>query len=115
MDRPRPVPVSFVVKNGSKSFSLTSSGMPWPVSVIFNLMVRFGSSGEVSTASPIVYGITIPKNAKHRQEAIYYVKKIISEDGQKIFSDMGQVPIVPAVVDKIDNIPEELKDLVVEK
>src|SRR5439155_22092729 len=33
IDNPRPVPFSFVVKNGSKSLFSISGGMPFPVSV----------------------------------------------------------------------------------
>lgn len=45
--------------------------------------------------------------------AIEFVKMMISEEGQNIFTDIGQPPIVPAVVDDIDLLPEELKPFVV--
>jgi len=72
------------------------------------------SSGSVSTGKPIIYGITIPKTVQHKSEAISFVKTVIGEEGQKIFGDMGQQPIVPAIVDNIENMPPELRDLVVE-
>ncbi|MFW6048610.1 MAG: tungstate ABC transporter substrate-binding protein WtpA [Candidatus Bipolaricaulota bacterium] len=54
------------------------------------------SDGNVKTAKPIVYGITIPSNAPHPELAAEFVKLIISEAGQGVFSELGQPPIVPA-------------------
>jgi len=70
--------------------------------------------GNVQHGNAIVYGITIPKNAQHKKEAIEFVKSVIDENGQKVFRDMGQLPITPAIADNISNVPDELKNLVVE-
>ncbi len=68
------------------------------------------SSGNVITGKPIVYGITVPKNAEHRDLAIEFVKLVLSEDGQKIFDELGQPPIGPAVGS--GNVPQELMTLI---
>lgn len=44
----------------------------------------------------IVYGITVPKNAKNPELGREFVLFVIGDAGQKIFADMGQPPIVPA-------------------
>ncbi len=68
------------------------------------------SNGKVIDGKPIVYGITIPNNAKEHDLAVEFVKLVISEEGQQIFIDNGQPPIVPAVSNDINVVPDELKD-----
>ncbi|MFW6104887.1 MAG: tungstate ABC transporter substrate-binding protein WtpA [Candidatus Bipolaricaulota bacterium] len=53
------------------------------------------SDGNVKTAKPIVYGITIPSSARHPELAREFVQFIISEQGRSVFSELGQPPIVP--------------------
>lgn len=66
------------------------------------------------TAKPIVYGITIPTNAAHPEEAIEFVKVLIGEKGREILTNLGQPPIVPARTKDISIVPDELKGLVIE-
>lgn len=68
------------------------------------------SNGKIIDGKPIVYGITIPKNAIEHDLALEFVKLVISEEGQQIFIDNGQPPIVPAVSNDIDAVPDELKE-----
>jgi molybdate/tungstate transport system substrate-binding protein len=68
------------------------------------------ADGETKTGKPIVYGITVPKNAENPELGLEFVKFIIGNKGQKIFADMGQPPIVPPVGS--GDVPEELKSLV---
>jgi len=70
------------------------------------------STGKTVAAKPIVYGITIPKNVQHADLAIDFVKFVISETGQRIFENLGQPPIVPAVASDVSKISEELRPLV---
>jgi len=65
---------------------------------------------KIKTGKPIVYGITVPKNAPNQELGLEFVKFVIGDAGQKIFADMGQSPIVPP--EGSDNLPEELKSLV---
>ena len=54
------------------------------------------SDGKTKTGKPIVYGITVPKNAENPELGLEFVQFVIGDAGQKIFADMGQPPIVPA-------------------
>jgi len=70
------------------------------------------ATGDVMIAKPIVYGITIPTNAENEDLAIEFIEIVISEEGQEVFRSLGQPPIVPAIADDIDLLPEELQGLV---
>ncbi len=65
---------------------------------------------NTKTGKPIVYGITVPKNAQNPELGLEFVRFVIGDAGQEIFADRGQTPIVPAVGS--GNLPEELKSLV---
>lgn len=54
--------------------------------------------GKTQTAAPIVYGITVPLNAPNKELANEFVKYVIDENGQQIFTADGQPPIVPAII-----------------
>jgi len=76
--------------------------------------VKLGD-GEIQKGNAVVYGVTIPKNAKNKKEATEFVKFLISDKGRKIFDNLGQKTIYPAIVDDKNNIPDELKPFVVEE
>lgn len=61
---------------------------------------------------PMVYGITIPDNAPNRKAAELFVGFVIDKNGQEILEKNGQPPIIPAVADGINNLPNNLKPLV---
>jgi len=69
------------------------------------------ADGKTKTGKPIVYGITVPKNAPNPELGLEFVKFVIGNAGQKIFADMGQPPIVPP--EGSGNLPEELKGMVI--
>jgi len=63
--------------------------------------------------SPIVYGITIPKNSEHADLAIEFVKLVIGEDGRNVMTLAGQENVYPAYAGYWKpQIPEGIKDLV---
>ena len=66
------------------------------------------------TGAPIVYGVTIPKNAPNPELALEFVKFLLGPDGQAIMEAQGQPPIVPATTSDIGAVPAELKELVTE-
>ncbi len=66
--------------------------------------------GKTKTGKPIVYGITVPNNAENPELGLEFVKFVIGDTGQRIFTDVGQPPIVPP--EGSGNLPEELKSLV---
>lgn len=72
------------------------------------------ADGTLIIGKPILYGITIPKNAPHRDLAISFLKMILSETGQEIFYNLGQPPIYPALTNDLNKVPSEIRDNVTE-
>ncbi len=70
------------------------------------------ASGDTIEAKPIVYGITIPVNAKNEEMAIKFISLLLNETGQEIFERNGQIPITPAICDNITALPPELRKYV---
>ncbi len=66
----------------------------------------------IMIGKPIVYGVTIPTNFPRMELAIAWVDFLLSDEGLAIMEANGQPPIVPAVTDNVDNLPEELKKYV---
>ena len=75
---------------------------------------ELGTTTTVSGA-PIVYGVTIPKNAPHPELAIAFLEFLLGPDGQAIMADCGQPPIVPALTNDRSKLPQELKEFATEK
>lgn len=63
------------------------------------------------SAKPIVYALTIPLNAPHREAAIEFVKFILGADGQKISAGNGFKTLAPAYVVHADKLPAQLSAL----
>jgi len=70
--------------------------------------------GETMTmlGKPIVYGVTIPKNALSPELAVEFVKFLLGPNGQAIMEGQGQPPIVPPVAADKSALPAELQSLV---
>ena len=64
--------------------------------------------GKTKTGKPIVYGITVPKNAEHKDEGIAFVKMVLEHP--EVFENAGQPVVKPAV--GFGNVPDELKEYV---
>jgi molybdate/tungstate transport system substrate-binding protein len=65
------------------------------------------------TGKPMVYGITIPKNAPNRNMAIRFVAFVVGPEGQEIMRRNGQPPISPPrATGKADQLPPRLRRLV---
>jgi len=62
--------------------------------------------------TPIVYGVTVPKNAPNPELALEFVKFLLGPDGQAIMEEEGQPPIVPPVASDRDTLPPALRTLV---
>ncbi len=61
---------------------------------------------------PMIYGITIPKNAPHRTLAVKFVAFLLSKEGREIMRRNGQPPLgVPQVTGDVSRIPAALKSL----
>jgi molybdate/tungstate transport system substrate-binding protein len=65
--------------------------------------------------APIVYGITIPKNAARADLAVEFLKFLLDKDGQAVMERNYQSPVVPAVASDRSKLPEELHELCIEK
>ncbi|MCY3023744.1 MAG: tungstate ABC transporter substrate-binding protein WtpA [Planctomycetota bacterium] len=72
--------------------------------------------GETVTikGAPIVYAVTIPNNAPHRELAVAYLALLLSPEGQAVMERHGQRPIVPAQTREYAALPEALKKLCAE-
>lgn len=55
-----------------------------------------GNETTLYPGSPIVYGVTVPKNAEHPDCGTHFVETLISDEGQAILTADGQPPIAPA-------------------
>lgn len=60
---------------------------------------------------PMVYGITIPKNAPNKTVALAFIKFLLTKDkGMTIMQKLGQPSVVPSPINSFDKIPDELKE-----
>lgn len=75
------------------------------------VMVRGKRPGELIAriGAPIVYSVTIPKSAQHRELAEAYVALLLSEQGQAVMEECGQPPLVPAQTREYDRVPPSLQ------
>lgn len=64
---------------------------------------------------PIVYGVTIPRNAPNPNLALEFIKFLIGPEGQARMERMGQPPIVPPTTGDRDALPAALQPLVMEQ
>jgi molybdate/tungstate transport system substrate-binding protein len=60
------------------------------------------------TGKPIVYGITIPSNYPDKELAIAWLEVMLGQVGTGIMKANGQPPVVPALTDNKDAVPEKL-------
>jgi molybdate/tungstate transport system substrate-binding protein len=61
---------------------------------------------------PIVYGITIPRDAEHRALAEQFVAFLLSDKGKEVFEKNGQ-PFVPFKANiPVENLPNSIKDAI---
>ncbi len=72
--------------------------------------ITLGSTGKKIKAKPIVYGVTVPKDAPNRELALEFLKFLLSNKGKEIFARNHQEFINPPVA--FGNVPDEIKDLV---
>ncbi len=75
----------------------------------YKKVVVVQANGKKIAGKPVVYGITIPENSMHKDYAEKFVELVIGKEGQKIFKELGQPPLMPPRVDNADKLPESLK------
>ncbi len=72
--------------------------------------ITLGSTGKTIKAKPIVYGITVLKNAPDKKLAIEFLKYLLSDKGREVFKKNYQDFLNPPVA--FGNVPDEIKPLV---
>lgn len=77
-----------------------------------NVTIQKGDDKMIIPGAPILYGVTIPKNAEHATDAKNFIKFLLSEDGRNIIKECGQNSMYPAYTDDPSRVPSELRDLV---
>lgn len=71
--------------------------------------------GEVITqvGKPIVYGVTLVKDAENKENAIEFLKFMLAkEKGLKILDQNGQPIVTPMVIKGEESMPQEIKDAI---
>ena len=71
-----------------------------------------GDRRVLIAGAPILYGVTIPKNARNVDDAIAFIRFMLSEGGRRIIEECGQNAIYPAYTDDPSKIPSELRGYV---
>jgi len=61
--------------------------------------------------APMVYGITMPKNAPNPEGGIKFISFVLGKEGQEIMKKNGQPEIVPPRADNMDKLPDALRKL----
>ena len=70
--------------------------------------ITLGSTGKTIKAKPIVYGVTVLKNAPHRELALEFLKFWLGQQGREIFEKNYQDFLNPPIA--FGNVPEGIKD-----
>jgi molybdate/tungstate transport system substrate-binding protein len=70
---------------------------------------RFASMAPVFTGGPVIYGITIPRNAPHPDQAQDFVTFVLGPEGQAILQQDYHPAIIPPVADQPGNMPSALR------
>jgi len=79
--------------------------------VVYMDYQRFKSVTPVFGGEPIIYGLTIPANAPHPEEAALFIEFLLGTEGQAIMA-ANHHPTIPPHADNIDALPDLLKGLV---
>nr|3CG3_A Chain A, UPF0100 protein PH0151 [Pyrococcus horikoshii] len=108
----------FIYKSVAKQHHLSYITLPDDINLgDFNkadfygrVSITLGSTGKTIKAKPIVYGITVLKNAPNRELAIEFLRFLLGNEGRKIFEDNYQEFLSPPVA--FGNVPPEIRRLV---
>jgi molybdate transport system substrate-binding protein len=105
-DKPRPVPeIIRAVREGAANAGIVYySAAVAARNDVDN--VRFPAS--VNLSDSIRNAATVPGTAKNPQEALEFVRFILTAEGQKLLAETGQPPVVPAI--RKGDTPAILKD-----
>jgi len=77
-----------------------------------NITISRGDDYMTITGAPILYGVTIPKNAEHVDQATDFIKFMLDQEGRNIIEECGQNSMYPAYTDDVTKVPSELREFV---
>jgi molybdate/tungstate transport system substrate-binding protein len=97
------------------SINLKSSALTdWYTNATVEINGKHPGNKIPIAGEPMIYGLTIPKNAPNRDLALQFVKFLLSENkGMAIMEKNGQPSLVPSVVENYDLVPEVLHPFVI--
>ena len=72
---------------------------------------RFATVNPIFVGERIKYGITIPTNAPHPDEAALFIAFLFSPEGQAIMQQNAHPLILPIEINHPENLPQRLKEL----
>jgi molybdate/tungstate transport system substrate-binding protein len=72
---------------------------------------RFASVNPQFPGAPIVYGVTIPNNAEHPQEALTFIGYLLGPEGREVLNRNFQPPLIPASCDNTSRLPDSLRSM----
>jgi molybdate/tungstate transport system substrate-binding protein len=72
---------------------------------------RFASLIPDFVCQEILYGVTIPENRPHPEEAVNYLKFMLGPEGQSIFAKEHQ-PLLSLTADRPESFPDDLRYLI---
>jgi len=106
----------FIYKSVAEQHNLTYITLPDEINLkdfkmadyYGKVSIYIGSTGKMIKAKPIVYGVTVPKNAPNRELAIEFLRYLLGENGRRVFQENYQDFIWPPIA--FGNVPEEVKD-----
>ena len=70
---------------------------------------------QTQLGQPILYAVTIPKDAPSADLALEFLMFLLGPEGQSIMVESGQLAIVPAIASDIQKLPPGLREYVVER
>ena len=76
---------------------------------------RFATISLDREGRTIGYGATIPVNALHPEPAVEFLSFILDGEGKDIFNSCRQSIFEPSYVDRPENLPEDLRQIVVKE
>ena len=66
---------------------------------------------SAQNGAPVIYGVTILKDAENKELAIEFVTLLLSPEGQKAMEASGQPFIQPVICDHAENLPALIKEV----
>lgn len=72
---------------------------------------RFSSVRPEFIGQPIIYGVTMPRNAPHPEKAVEFIQFLFGPESRRIFDENCQALLDPIRADNLPQVPQELAPL----